>query len=205
MNIVRYADDLTVGFQHEAEARRFLEITRARLKEFSLSLHPDKTRLIEFGRFATANRKQRGLGKPETFNFLGFTFISGKSRRGHFLIKRKTRRERMQAKLQEIKKELRERMRQPIPKQGQWLKQIVTGYFHYHHIAHLWLRVLRRRSQRDRSWSTSGSRKRISSIPGPASASPSITQRGSRVPESGSHGSVWGVPNNGASLLRSIR
>src|SRR6516162_3330833 len=136
---------------------------RARLKEFSLSLHPDKTRLIEFGRFAATNRKRRGLSKPETFNFLGFTFISGKSRRGHFLIKRKTRRDRMQAKLQEIKKELRERMHQPIPKQGQWLKQIVTGYFHYHavptnsralarfrhHIAHLWLRVLRRRSQRD--------------------------------------------------------
>jgi RNA-directed DNA polymerase len=163
MIIVRYADDLIVGFQHEAEARRFLEIMRARLKEFSLSLHPDKTRLIEFGRFAAANRKRRGLGKPETFNFLGFTFISGKSRRGHFLIKRKSRRDRMQAKLQEIKKELRERMHQPIPKQGQWLKQIVTGYFHYHavptnsralarfhhYIAHLWLRVLRRRSQRD--------------------------------------------------------
>src|SRR6266567_4068072 len=104
MIIVRYADDLIVGFQHEAEARRFLEIMRARLKEFSLSLHPDKTRLIEFGRFAAANRKRRGLSKPETFNFLGFTFISGKSRRGHFLIKRKTRRDRMQAKLQEIKK-----------------------------------------------------------------------------------------------------
>jgi RNA-directed DNA polymerase len=132
MIIVRYADDLIVGFQHEAEARRFLEIMRARLKEFSLSLHPDKTRLIEFGRFAAANRKRRGLGKPETFNFLGFTFISGKSRRGHFLIKRKTRRDRMQAKLQGIKKELRERMHQPIPKQGQWLKRIVTGYFHYH-------------------------------------------------------------------------
>jgi hypothetical protein len=91
---------------------------RARLKEFSLTLHPDKTRLIEFGRFAATNRKQRGLSKPETFNFLGFTFISGKSRRGHFLIKRKTRRDHMQAKLQEIKKELRERMHQPIPKQG---------------------------------------------------------------------------------------
>src|SRR2546430_12844546 len=130
------------------------------LKEFSLSLHPDKTRLIEFGRFAAANRKRRGLGKPETFNFLGFTFISGKSRRGHFLIKRKSRRDRMQAKLQEIKKELRERMHQPIPKHGQWLKQTVTGYFHYHarptnsralaplphYIAHLWPRLLPRPS-----------------------------------------------------------
>src|SRR5215510_10384008 len=98
MIIVRYADDYIVGFQHEVDARRFLEIMRARLKEFSLSLHPDKTRLIEFGRFAATNRKRRGLSKPETFNFLGFTFISGKSRRGHFLIKRKTRRDRMQAK-----------------------------------------------------------------------------------------------------------
>ena len=163
MIIVRYADDIVIGFEHEADARRFWDAMRDRLREFSLSLHPDKIRLIEFGRFAAANRKRRGLGKPETFNFLGFTFISGKSRRGHFLIKRKTRRDRMQAKLQGIKKELRERMHQPIPKQGQWLKQIVTGYFHYHavptnsralarfhhHIAHLWLRVLRRRSQRD--------------------------------------------------------
>src|SRR5262244_1000195 len=161
--LVRYADDIVIGFENETAARRFWEAMRERLQKFSLSLHPDKTRLIEFGRFAAANRKRRGLGKPETFNFLGFTFISGKSRRGHFLIKRKTRRDRMQAKLQEIKKELRERMHQPIPKQGQWLKQIVTGYFHYHavptnsralarfrhHIAHLWLRVLRRRSQRD--------------------------------------------------------
>src|SRR3954465_2639115 len=132
MIIVRYADDFIVGFQHESEARRFLDELRAQLAENALTLHPGKTRLIEFGRFAERNRKARGLGKPETFNFLGFTFISSKSRRGHFLIKRKTRRDRMQAKLQEIKKELRERMHQPIPKQGQWLKQIVTGYFHYH-------------------------------------------------------------------------
>ena len=138
---------------------------RARLKEFSLSLHPDKTRLIEFGRFAATNRKRRGLSKPETFNFLGFTFISGKSRRGHFLIKRKTRRDRMQAKLQEIKKELRQRMHQPIPEQGKWLKQVVTGFFAYHavptnfralqafrdHVKDLWRRSLKRRSQRDRT------------------------------------------------------
>src|SRR5256886_17348116 len=102
------------------------------LKEFSLSLHPDKTRLIEFGRFAAANRKRRGLGKPETFNFLGFTFISGRSRSGKFLIKRKTRGDRMRAKLQAIKQELRRRMHQPIAAQGRWLKQVVTGYFNYH-------------------------------------------------------------------------
>src|SRR5207253_2959137 len=89
MIIVRYADDFIVGFEHEADARRFLDAMRARLQEFALSLHPEKTRLIEFGRFAADNRKRRGFGKPETFNFLGFTFICGKSRRGKFLIKRK--------------------------------------------------------------------------------------------------------------------
>ena len=97
MIIVRYADDIVVGFEHETDARRFWDAMRERLQEFSLSLHPDKTRLIEFGRLAAANREQRGLGKPETFNFLGFTFICGKSRRGNFLIKRKTRRDRMRA------------------------------------------------------------------------------------------------------------
>ena len=104
MIIVRYADDIVVGFEHEADARRFWEAMRERLEEFALSLHPDKTRLIEFGRFAAANRARRGLGKPETFNFLGFTFICGKSRRGHFLLKRKTRRDRMRAKLEESRR-----------------------------------------------------------------------------------------------------
>jgi RNA-directed DNA polymerase len=94
MIIVRYADDFIVGFEHENDAVRFLDEMRARLGKFSLSLHPEKTRLIEFGRHAAASRKARGLGKPETFNFLGFTFICGKSRRGHFLVKRKTRRDR---------------------------------------------------------------------------------------------------------------
>src|SRR5712691_9549059 len=97
MIIVRYADDFIVGFQHETDARRFLEAMRERLREYSLSLHPEKTRLIEFGRFAAENRKRRGLGKPETFNFLGFTFICGKSRRGKFQLVRKTRRDRMRA------------------------------------------------------------------------------------------------------------
>ena len=106
MIIVRYADDIVVGFEHEADARRFWEAMRERLQEFALSLHPDKTRLLEFGRFAVANRKRRGLGKPETFTFLGFTFICGRTRRGDFQIHRKTRRDRMQAKLTEIKEEL---------------------------------------------------------------------------------------------------
>ncbi|WP_352700094.1 reverse transcriptase domain-containing protein, partial [Mesorhizobium sp. M0152] len=122
MIIVRYADDVVVGFEHEGDARRFLEAMRARLEEFLLSLHPDKTRLIEFGRLAAANRKQRGLGKPETFAFLGFTFICGKSRRGHFQLQRKTRGDRIRAKLQDIKVELRRRMHWPIPKQGKVAK-----------------------------------------------------------------------------------
>ena len=103
MIIVRYADDLIVGFEHETDARRFLDEMRKRLQEFALSLHSEKTRLIEFGRFAVENRKRRGLGKPETFTFLGFTFICGKTRRSKFQIKRKSRRDRMQAKLQAIK------------------------------------------------------------------------------------------------------
>jgi RNA-directed DNA polymerase len=132
MIIVRYADDIVVGFEHETDARRFLEEMRERFEKFSLSLHPDKTRLIEFGRFAAAKRKRRGLGKPETFNFLGFIFICGKSRRGKFLVRRKTRRDRMRAKLQAIKQELRRRMHRPIPEQGKWLGQVVKGYFNYH-------------------------------------------------------------------------
>src|SRR6266496_3765589 len=110
MIMVRYADDLVVGFEHECDARRFWDAMRDRLREFSLSLHPDKTRLIEFGRYAAQNRKRRGLGKPETFKFLGFVLICGKSRRGGFLVKRKSRRDRMRARLQAIKEELRQRM-----------------------------------------------------------------------------------------------
>jgi group II intron reverse transcriptase/maturase len=161
MIIVRYADDLVVGFEHETDARRFWDAMRARLEEFSLSLHPEKTRLIEFGRQAAARRARRGLSKPETFKFLGFTFICGRSRRGNFLLTRKSRRDRMRAKLKEIKEELRRRMHQSIPEQGQWLAQVVKGYFAYHavptnyaalgafrvHVLRLWLRTLRRRSQ----------------------------------------------------------
>jgi len=162
MIIVRYADDIVVGFEREMDARRFLDAMRERFESFSLSLHPEKTRLIEFGRFAAANRKRRGLGKPETFNFLGFTFICGKSRRGKFLVKRKTRQDRMRAKLQAIKQELRQRMHQPIPVQGKWLGQVVKGYFNFHavptnsralgvfrhRVTMLWRRVLQHRSHK---------------------------------------------------------
>jgi RNA-directed DNA polymerase len=164
MIIVRYADDFIVGFQHEHDARRFWSELRERLQEFALTLHPEKTRLIEFGRFAEKNRKERGLGKPETFNFLGFTFICGQSRRGKFLVKRKSRRDRMRAKLKMIKQEMWRRMHLPIPTQGKWLTQVVTGYFNYHavptnsrvlalfrnEVVKRWQRVLNRRGQRKR-------------------------------------------------------
>jgi RNA-directed DNA polymerase len=164
MIMVRYADDIVVGFQHETDARRFRDAMRHRLQEFSLSLHPDKTRLIEFGRFAAQNREKRGLSKPETFKFLGFVLICGKSRCGGFLVRRNSRRDRMRAKLREIKEELRRRMHWPIPEVGKWLAQVVAGYFAYHavptnspaiaafhnHVVNLWYRQLRRRSQRAR-------------------------------------------------------
>src|SRR5215471_4049377 len=130
--IVRYADDFIIGFEHETDAKCFLDLLRERMGKFALALHPEKTRLIEFGRHAAANRQRRRLGKPETFNFLGFTLICGKTRRGGFLVHRKTRRDRMRAKLQEITQELRQQMHQPNREQGRWLKQVVGGYFRYH-------------------------------------------------------------------------
>jgi RNA-directed DNA polymerase len=164
MIIVRYADDIVVGFEHEADARRFRDAMRARLEEFALALHPDKTRLIAFGRFTADRRAQRGLGQPETFCFLGFTHIRGRSRRGTFQLQRKSRADRMRATLRRVKDALRRRMHQPIPVQGRWLTQVVNGYFAYHavptnrralmafrhHVTDLWRRTLRRRSQKDR-------------------------------------------------------
>jgi group II intron reverse transcriptase/maturase len=163
--IVRYADDFIVGFEREGDARRFWTAVRNRLEEFSLSLHPDKTRLIQFGRFAANHRAQRGFGKPETFNFLGFTFICSTGRNGRFLLQRKTRRDRLRAKLKEVKEEMRQRRHQPIPEQGKWLKQVLTGFLAYYavptngrtlsafryRIIDLWRRSLHRRSQKDRT------------------------------------------------------
>ena len=165
---VRYADDIVVGFEHRDEAEQFLADLRERLAAFALELHPQKTRLIEFGRYAAERRAERGLGKPETFNFLGFTHICSRSRSGGFQLKRKTRRDRMRARLRAVKEGLRRRMHEPIPDQGQWLARVVRGYFAYHavptnarslnafhhHIGRLWLRTLKRRGQRDAStWS----------------------------------------------------
>jgi RNA-directed DNA polymerase len=161
-----YADDILAGFEHQGEAERFQAELRERVEKFALSLHPDKTRLIEFGCRAADNRKRRGLGKPATFTFLGFTHICARSRAGHFLLKRKTRRDRMRGKLKALKAELRWRMHAPIPEQGRWLGQVVRGYFAYHavptnfrslaafrnHVTVLWRRSLLRRSQKD--WTT---------------------------------------------------
>jgi hypothetical protein len=165
--LVRYADDIVAGFEHQSDAERFLAEMRERVEKFALSLHPHKTRLLEFGRHATEDRASRGLGKPETFNFLGFTHICGRSRHGAFQLQRRTRRDRMRAKLKEVKAALKRRMHEPIPHQGRWLGQVVRGYFAYHavptnyqrlsafryHIVVLWRRTLRRRSQKDwTSW-----------------------------------------------------
>jgi group II intron reverse transcriptase/maturase len=159
---VRYADDLVVGFEHETDARRFWDELRARLANFGLELHGLKTRLLEFGRRAAHRRKQQGLGKPQTFKFLGFVFICGRSRKGSFQLRRKSRMDRMRGKLREIEAELRRRMHQPVAEQGRWLRQVVQGYAAYHavptnlraigtfrhHVANLWRRTLKRRSQR---------------------------------------------------------
>jgi len=150
--VVRYADDIILGFQYQTDADRFLEKLRERLGKFGLELHPEKTRRIEFGRFAEENRKRRGEGKPETFDFLGFKHISGKNRHGWFTVRRTT---------------IRKRMRAPVPQTGEWLKSVVQGYFNYYavpgnldslavfrdRLLGLWWRTLRRRSQKHRlSW-----------------------------------------------------
>jgi group II intron reverse transcriptase/maturase len=162
--IVRFADDFIVGFEYEQDARRFLAGLRPRLAKFGLELHPDKTRLIEFGRFAAQNRAARGLGKPETFDFLGFTHICGRSRSGRFQLKRITIARRMRAKLAEVKAQLRRRMHDSVPEQGRWLAAVVRGHMQYYavpgnvhavaafraQVTRHWLKTLRRRSQKNR-------------------------------------------------------
>jgi group II intron reverse transcriptase/maturase len=163
--IVRYADDFVMGFQHRHEAERFLKDLRERLAKFGLALHPDKTRLIEFGRFAARDRSTRGENKPETFDFLGFTHICGKKHRNEgFTVKRKTMAKRLRAKLREVKAALMRGRHAPVPQQGQWLRSVVQGYLNYHAIPgntaalqafhtealRHWHFALRRRSQRNR-------------------------------------------------------
>jgi RNA-directed DNA polymerase len=163
--IVRYADDAIFGFQYRADAEKFLGELKKRLSRFHLELNAEKTRLIEFGRWAASNRKGRGKGKPETFDFLGFTHICSKSLKGRFIVLRQTKRKRMQTKLKEIKVELRRRMHQPIPMVGRWLRSVVQGHYQYyavprnnyalrsfrHQVIWLWWKTLRRRSQKDRT------------------------------------------------------
>lgn len=162
MITVRYADDLVAGFELEADAQAFWDALRARLQQYGLQLHEEKTRVVEFGRNAEKRRRDCGLGKPETFKFLGFEFICGRSRRGNFLLKRKSRADRMRKKLKDIKAELRTRMHDPVKDQGRWLGMVVRGYNAYHavptnisslstfrhHVIQLWRRSLRRRSQK---------------------------------------------------------
>jgi RNA-directed DNA polymerase len=163
--IVRWADDFIVGFEHRLDAEKFLAGLRERFAKFGLELHPDKTRLIEFGRFAVASRARRGEGKPETFDFLGFTHICAKSKNGKFWLKRMTISKRMRAKLKQVKDQLRRRMHEPIPEQGRWLGSVVRGHMAYYgvpgnlkavaafrdQVARHWLKTLRRRSQKTRT------------------------------------------------------
>jgi RNA-directed DNA polymerase len=163
--VVRFADDIVMGFQSKTEAERFLVELRERFAKFNLELHPDKTRLIEFGPFAAEQRRRRGEGKPETFDFLGFTHICAKKRsNGRFTVMRQTIRKRLQAKLNEVKAELRRRMHDPVPEVGRWLRSVVGGHVRYFgvpmnspalhrfrfQVGRLWHRALSRRSQNGR-------------------------------------------------------
>ncbi len=164
MIILRFADDYIVGFEHEDDARQFLEELRKRLADFNLELAADKTRLVEFGRHAARNRKAKGLSAPETFDFLGFTHISGKTRNGKFMLRRHTSKKKMRAKLHNVKDQLKKRRHLSIPEQGKWLRAVVQGHCNYYavpgntdavatfrtQVTRHWLKSLRRRSQRHR-------------------------------------------------------
>jgi group II intron reverse transcriptase/maturase len=163
--VVRYADDFVIGFQHEWEAKRCLEALRARLAKFGLKLHDEKTRLIEFGRYAAYRRRKRGEERPETFDFLGFTHYCGKNRlNGYFRVQRQSSRKRMIRTLESIRDHLRRRMHRPLGETGRWLRRVVQGWLNYHavpgnmprmaqlvdEVKKLWLQTLRRRSQTGR-------------------------------------------------------
>ena len=152
MIVVRYADDPVVGFQHKTDAERFLREFVERLEKFGLELHPEKTRLIEFGRFARVNRQARGEGEPESFAFLGFTHRCGTSKRGHFTIWRETVRKRLEAKLQAVKQTLRARMHEPIKRVGEWLGRVLNGYYQYHAVPGNWASLNRFRERIGRYW-----------------------------------------------------
>ena len=160
--VVRFADDFVMGFQCPADAERFMEALKERFAQFNLELNEDKTRLIEFGRFAAQSRNRRGQGKPETFDFLGFTHICAKTRKGKFTVLRQTIGKRLRAKLMQLKRELRRRLHWPVPAVGKWLRVVLLGHYRYfgvpgnsrklaafrYHISRLWYKTLLRRSQR---------------------------------------------------------
>src|SRR5208283_1318655 len=160
--VVRFADDIVVGFQERSDAERFWAELKERMTKFSLELHPEKTRLLEFGRYAAERRKKRGQGRPEAFNFLGFTHICGKTKDGRYTVVRQTIRKRLQAKLNAVKAELERRMHDPIPEVGKWLRSVVSGHIRYYgvplngpalttfrtQVGRLWQRVMSRRSQK---------------------------------------------------------
>jgi group II intron reverse transcriptase/maturase len=164
MIVVRFADDIVLGFQYRSDAERFRNDLTERFGKFGLELHPDKTRVLEFGPYAAENRRKRGEGKPETFDFLGFTHICGKQRDGRFTVRRQTIRKRLQAKLNAVRAELRQRLHDPVPAVGAWLRSVVGGHIRYYgvptnspalvlfryRIGWLWYRALCRRSQTGR-------------------------------------------------------
>ena len=164
MIIVRFADDFVVGFEHRAEAERFKAELAERLEQFNLKLQNEKTRLIEFGRYVTSDRKRRGEGKPETFNFLGFTHICSQNRKGKFCVLRQTMKKKMRAKLKALKIEMKRRLHSPIPEQGKWLRSVLVGHYRYYgvprngpaleafrkEVVRIWKQALGRRSQRSR-------------------------------------------------------
>ena len=169
--LARFADDFLAGFEHREDAERFLADLRDRFAQFGLELAGEKTRLIEFGRFASRNRERRGDPKPETFQFLGFTHICATSRNGRFKLKRVTSNKRRRAKLKSVKTEMRRRMHLPIPEQGRWLARVLVGHYNYYavpenshalrafreRVKRHWLTTLRRRSQKDRmTWERFG-------------------------------------------------
>jgi hypothetical protein len=159
---VRFVDDFIVGFQHRMDAEQFLTELKERFRKFGLEVHPEKTRLMEFGRFAAERRQRRNEGKPETFDFLGLTHICGKDRKGRFVVKRRTMRTRLRAKLKAVNTELRRRLNDPVRKVGEWLSSVLRGHYRYYGVVgnfealdrfryavvHLWHRTLQRRSQK---------------------------------------------------------
>ena len=164
MIVVRYADDIVAGFQYQSDAKRFWKDLQFRFRRFNLELHPEKTRLIQFGRFAAERRSAKGKGKPKTFDFLGFTHICAKSSKGKFMLLRLPMRKRVQAKLKEVKEQLKIRRYTSIPEMGRWLRSVIQGWYRYYavpntsrylikfqrRIGWLWFKALKRRSQRTR-------------------------------------------------------